>query len=92
MFHLIFLWLMLQSAALHITWLYSLGVERLKNKEDWPHVWPAFTCDLWKSARNKGVFYLHGALGAGQSRRGARVETASGDDLRGASRDNIHSR
>ena len=40
----------------------------------------------------QGVFYLHGALGAGQSRCGARVETVSGDDLRGASRDNIHSR
>ena len=35
------------------------------------------------------VFYLHGALGAGQSRWGARVETASEDDLRGACRDNI---
>ena len=37
----------------------------------------------------QGVFYLHGALGAGQSRRGAGVETANGDDLQGASRDNI---
>ena len=40
----------------------------------------------------QGVFYLHGALGAGQSRRGAGVETASGDDLRGADGDNIRSR
>ena len=40
----------------------------------------------------QGVFYLHGALGAGQSRRRAGVETASGDDLRGAGGDNIHSR
>ena len=40
----------------------------------------------------QGVLYLHGALGAGQSRRGARVETASGDDLRGAGRDNIRCR
>ena len=40
----------------------------------------------------QGVLYLHGALGAGQSRRGDGVETASGDDLRGAGRDNIHSR
>ena len=40
----------------------------------------------------QGVFYLHGALGAGQSRQGAGVETASGDDLRGAGRDNIHNR
>ena len=38
------------------------------------------------------VFYLHGALGAGQSRLGAGVETASGDDLRGAGGDNIRSR
>ena len=37
----------------------------------------------------QGVFYLRGALGAGQSRQGARVETASGDDLRGAGRDSI---
>ena len=41
---------------------------------------------------NQGVFYLHGALGAGQSRLGARVEMASGDDLRGASGDNIRSK
>ena len=40
----------------------------------------------------QGVFYLHGALGAGQNRRGAEVETASGDDLQGASGENIHSR
>ena len=40
----------------------------------------------------QGVFYMHGALGVGQSRWGARVETASGDNLRGAGRDNIHSR
>ena len=40
----------------------------------------------------QGVFYLHGTLGAGRSRRGAGVETTSGDDLRGAGRDNIHSR
>ena len=35
---------------------------------------------------------MHGALGTGQSRPGARVEIVSGDDLRGASRDNIHNR
>ena len=35
----------------------------------------------------QAVFYLHGALGAGQSRWGARVETASGDDLGGAGGD-----
>ena len=40
----------------------------------------------------QGVFYLHGALGVGQSRWGAGVETVSGDDLRGAGKDNIHSR
>ena len=40
----------------------------------------------------QGVFSLHGALGAGQSRRGAGVEMASGDDLRGAGGDSICSR
>ena len=40
----------------------------------------------------QGVFYLHGALGVGQSRRGAGVETASGDDLQGAGRDSIYRR
>ena len=40
----------------------------------------------------QGGFYLHGALGAGQSRRAAEVEMASGDDLQGASGDNICSR
>ena len=43
-------------------------------------------------SNKQGVFYLHGTLGAGQSRRGAGVETASGDDLRGAGGDNIYSR
>ena len=37
-------------------------------------------------SNEQGVLYLHGALGAGQSRRGAGVEMASGDDLRGAGR------
>ena len=37
----------------------------------------------------QGVLYLHGTLGAGKSKRGARVEMASGDDLRGASGNNI---
>ena len=80
------------GATVQITRLYNLGVERLKNEEDWPRVRPAFTCDLWKSANKQGVFYLHGALGPRQSRRGAGVETASGNNLRGAGRDNIHSR
>ena len=40
-------------------------------------------------SNEQGVFYLHGALGAGQSRRGPGVETASGDNLRGAGRDSI---
>ena len=40
----------------------------------------------------QGLFYLHDTLGVGQSRWGFGVETASGDDLRGAGRDNIHSR
>ena len=26
------------------------------NKEDWPRVQPAFTCNLWKSATNKEYF------------------------------------
>ena len=43
-------------------------------------------------SNEQGVFYLYGALGAGQSRRGAGVETASGDDLRGAGGDNIRSK
>ena len=34
------------GAAGQITRLYNSGVERLKNEEDWPRVWPAFTCDL----------------------------------------------
>ena len=40
----------------------------------------------------QGVFYLHSALGAGQSRQGARVKTVSGDDLQGAGGDTIYSR
>ena len=44
------------GAAVQITQLYNSGVERLKNKEDWPCVWPAFNCDLWKSAMNKKYF------------------------------------
>ena len=43
-------------------------------------------------SNEQGVFYLHGALGVGQSRVGARVEMASGDDLRGANRDIIHNK
>ena len=45
-----------------------------------------------EASDEQGVFYLHSALGAGQSRRGAGVETASGDDLQGAGGDNIHNR
>ena len=75
-----------------ITRLYNSGLERLKNEEDWARVRPAFTCDLWKSATNKEFFNLHGALGAGQSRRGAGVETASGGDLQGAGGDSICTR
>ena len=45
-----------------------------------------------KVSNKQGVFYMHDALGAGQSRRGAGVETASGDDLRGAGGDNICTR
>ena len=43
-------------AAGQITRLYNSGLERLKNEEDWAHVRPAFTCDLWKSATNKDFF------------------------------------
>ena len=76
-------------AAAQITRLYNSGLRQLKNEEDWARVRPTFTCDLWKSATNKEFFYLHGALGAGQSRQGAGVETASDDDLRGAGGDSI---
>ena len=75
-----------------ITRLYNSGLERLKNEEDWARVRPAFTCDLWKSATNKEYFICTGALGAGQSRRGAGVETASGDDVRGVGGDSIYTR
>ena len=44
------------GATVQITRLCNLGVEQLKNEEDWPRVWPAFTCDLWKSATNKEYF------------------------------------
>ena len=43
-------------AAGQITRLYNSGLEQLKNEEDWAHVWPAFTYDLWKSATNKKFF------------------------------------
>ena len=43
-------------------------------------------------SNKQGVFYLHSTLSAGQSRQGARVEMASGDNLRGVGGDNIHSR
>ena len=44
------------GAAVQITRLYNLGLERLKNEEDWPRVRPTFTCDLWKSVMNKEYF------------------------------------
>ena len=44
------------GAAIQITRLCNLGVERLKNEEDWQCVQPLFTCDLWKSAINKEYF------------------------------------
>ena len=44
------------GAAVQITRLYNSRVEWLKNEEDWPCVWPAFTCDLLKSATNKEYF------------------------------------
>ena len=39
-----------------ITRLYNSRLEQLKNEEDWARVWPAFICDLWKSATNKEFF------------------------------------
>ena len=42
-------------------------------------------------SNKQGALCLHGALGVGKSRRGLGVEMVSGDDLRGASGNNIHS-
>ena len=69
------------GGAVQIIQLYDSGVERLKKEEDWPHVWPAFTCESMEVSDQQGVLYLHGALGAGKSKRGLRVETVSDDDL-----------
>ena len=57
-------------AARQITRLYNSGLERLKNKEDWARVRPAFTCDLWKSVTNKEFFtctahWVRDRVGAG---------------------------
>ena len=38
------------------------------------------------------MFHLHGALGVGISKRGARVEIVGGNDLRGVGGNNIHNR
>ena len=80
------------GATVQITRLYNSGVERLKNEEDWARMRLAFTCDLWKSVMRKEYFTSTAHWGAGQSRRGARVEMASGGHLRGAGGDNIHRR
>ena len=80
------------GAAGQITRLYNSGVERLKNEKDWARVRPAFTCDLWKSATNKEYFTCMAHWVRDNVGGGAGVEMASGDDLRGASGDNIHSR
>ena len=44
------------GAAIQITRMYNLSVERLKNEEDCPRMQPAFACDLWKSVTNKEYF------------------------------------
>ena len=80
------------GAAIQITQLYNSRVERLKKEEDWPCVRRIFTCDLWKSATNKEYFTCTVHWMWDKVDGGSRVETASGDDLRGAGRDNIHSR
>ena len=80
------------GATGQITRLYNSGVERLKNKEDWARVRPVFICDLWKSATNKEYFTCTAHWVRDKVGGGFGVETASGDDLRGAGRDNIRSR
>ena len=40
----------------------------------------------------QGVLDVHNAMGVGKSRWGARVETVSGDGLRGVDKNNIHNR
>ena len=69
------------GAAVQITRLYNSNVEQLKNKEDWPRVAASIHLRPMEVSDKQGVFYLHSALGVGQSRQGARVETASADDL-----------
>ena len=44
------------GVVVQIIRLYNSGVEGLKNEEDWARMWPAFTCNLWKSAMNKEYF------------------------------------
>ena len=58
------------GAAIQITRLYNSGVERLKNEEDWPRVQPSIHLRLVEVSDEQGVFYLHAALGVGQSRAG----------------------
>ena len=55
-------------------------------------MWLAFTYDLVDFSDEQGVLYLHGTLGEGESKQGTKVEMASGDDLRGANKNNIRSR
>ena len=64
----------------------------MKNEEDWPRVRPAFTCDLWKSAMNKEYFTCTAHWVRDKVGGGLELKRASGDDLQGAGRDNIHSR
>ena len=80
------------GAAVQITRLYNSGVEQLKNEEDWPCVRPAFICNLWKSVTNKEYFTYTAHWVRDKVGWGAGVETMSGDNLRVAGGDNIHSR
>ena len=43
------------GVVVQITWLYNLGVQRLKNEEDWSCAQLAFTCDLWKSRQTRSI-------------------------------------
>ena len=62
------------GATVQITRLYNSGVERLKNEEDWPMRAASIHLRPMEVSDRQGVFYLHGALGAGQSRRGLELK------------------
>ena len=92
--HLFYLFFVVNvvGVAIQITQLYNSRVERLKKEEDWPCVRLAFTCDLWNSATNKEYFTYIARWVQDKVGWGPGVEIASGDDLRGAGRNNIYSR